>query len=100
MSRTRLNPLDAAWVMTETRATPNHVGALLIFSLPEGAPRDYLRSLMHEFRSHRGFRAPWNRRLNQAFSLNPLPEWVEADDIDLEAHVRGGSGGQAPCPRG
>ena len=88
MSRTRLNPLDAAWVMTETRATPNHVGALLIFSLPEGAPRDYLRSLMHEFRSHRGFRAPWNRRLNQAFSLNPLPEWVEADDIDLEAHVR------------
>ena len=89
MSRSRLNPLDAAWVMTETRATPNHVGALLIFTLPEGAPRDYLRSLMHEFRScSGGFAAPWNRRLNQAFSLNPLPEWIEADDIDLEAHVR------------
>ena len=26
MSRNRLNPLDAAWLMTETRATPNHVG--------------------------------------------------------------------------
>ena len=88
MSRSRLNPMDAAWVMTETRATPNHVGALLIFTLPEAAPRDYLRALMHEFRRDSGFSAPWNRRLNQAFSLNPLPEWVDDDDIDLEYHVR------------
>ena len=43
MSRsTRLNPLDAAWLFTESRATPNHVGGLLIFKLPEGAPRDFV----------------------------------------------------------
>lgn len=88
MSSTRLNPLDAAWIMTESRATPNHVGGLLIFSLPEGAPRDFLRRLMHDFRSYRGFSAPWNRRLKYAFNLNPVPEWVEDDDIDLEYHVR------------
>ena len=88
MSRTRLNPLDAAWIMTESRATPNHVGGLLIFSLPEGAPRDYMRRLMHDFRTFRGFSAPWNRRLRYAFTLNPVPEWVEDDDIDLEYHVR------------
>ena len=46
MSRSRLNPLDAAWVMTETRATPNHVGALLIFSLPEGAPTPITTALV------------------------------------------------------
>lgn len=88
MSSIRLNPLDAAWIMTESRATPNHVGGLLIFSLPEGAPRDFLRRLMHDFRTYRGFTAPWNRRLKYAFNLNPVPEWVTDDDIDLEYHVR------------
>ena len=87
-SSMRLNPLDAAWIMTESRATPNHVGGLLIFSLPEGAPRDFLRRLMHDFRTYRGFTAPWNRRLKYAFNLNPIPEWVEDDRIDLEYHVR------------
>lgn len=88
MAGTRLNPLDAAWILTETRATPNHVGGLLVFTLPDGAPRDYLRRLMHDFRSHRGFSAPWNRRLKYAFPLNPIPEWVEDGNIDLEYHVR------------
>jgi diacylglycerol O-acyltransferase len=88
MSGTRLNPLDAAWILTESRATPNHVGGLLIFTLPEGAPRDFLRRLMHDFRSFRGFSAPWNRRLKYAFNLNPVPEWIEDDQIDLEYHVR------------
>jgi diacylglycerol O-acyltransferase len=88
MTRTRLNPMDAAWIMTETRATPNHVGGLLIFALPDNAPRDYMRRLMHDFRSFGGFTAPWNRRLRFAFTLNPVPEWVDDQDIDLEYHVR------------
>jgi len=99
MSGTRLNPLDAAWILTETRATPNHVGGLLIFTLPEAAPRDFLRRLMRDFRSYRGFSAPWNRRLKYAFNLNPVPEWIEDDDIDLdlEYHVRHGA---LPWPGG
>ena len=97
MTRTRLNPMDAAWIMTETRATPNHVGGLLIFTLPDNAPRDYLRRLMHDFRSFGGFTAPWNRRLRFAFTLNPVPEWVDDEDIDLEYHVRHGA---LPWPGG
>jgi WS/DGAT/MGAT family acyltransferase len=88
MSSIRLNPLDAAWIMTESRATPNHVGGLLIFKLPDGAARDFLRLLMRDFRTYRGFTAPWNRRLKYAFSLNPVPEWIEDQDVDLEYHVR------------
>ena len=91
MSGTRLNPLDAAWILTETRATPNHVGGLLIFKLPDGAARDFLRLLMRDFRTYRGFTAPWNRRLKYTFQLNPVPEWVEDDDVDLEYHVRHGA---------
>jgi len=88
MDAVRLNPLDTAWLFTESRATPNHVGGLLQFRLPEGAPRDWLRRLMHDFRHHREFAPPWNRRLKTPFAKNPLPSWVEDDDIDLEYHVR------------
>ena len=88
MSAVRLSPLDAAWLFTESRATPNHVGGLLQFKLPPDAPRDYMRALMADFRSHRNFTAPWNRRLKLAFAMNPVPAWIEDDDIDLEYHVR------------
>ena len=88
MSSERLSPLDAAWLFTESRATPNHVGGLLQFRLPSGAPRDFMHQLMADFRSHRRFTAPWNRRLKVAYSMNPVPAWVEDDRIDLEYHVR------------
>jgi WS/DGAT/MGAT family acyltransferase len=88
MRGVRLNPLDAAWIVTESRAAPNHVGGLLQFRLPEGASKDFLRRMMAEFRSHRQFKAPWNRRLQYALNWNPLPVWVEDDAIDLEYHVR------------
>ncbi len=88
MTSVRLNPLDAAWLFTESRATPNHVGGLLQFRLPEDAPQDFLRLMMAEFRGHRSFTAPWNRRLKIAFNKNPIPAWIEDEAIDLEYHVR------------
>ncbi len=88
MTETRLNPLDTAWLFTESRATPNHVGGLLQFRLPDDAPRDFLRQLMAEFRQHRQFAAPWDRRLKYPFMANPLPAWVRDRSIDLEYHVR------------
>ena len=88
MTATRMSPLDAAWLFTESRATPNHVGGLLQFRLPPHAPRDFMRRLMADFRGHRTFTAPWNRRLKVAFSKNPVPAWVEDEHIDLEYHVR------------
>lgn len=88
MSSSRLNPLDAAWIFTESRATPNHVGGLLQFKLPPHAPQDFMRQLMAEFRGHRKFTAPWNRKLKSAFHYNPVAEWVEDRHIDLEYHVR------------
>jgi diacylglycerol O-acyltransferase / wax synthase len=88
MSTTRLNPLDASWLFTETRATPNHVGGLLQFKLPPDASVDFMRQLMLDFRNHRNFASPWNRQLKVPFNQNPVHAWVEARDIDLEYHVR------------
>ena len=88
MQSLRLNPLDAAWIVTESRATHNHVGGLLQFKLPDDAPQDFMRKMMVEFRNHRTFTPPWNQRLKQSFSMNPMRVWVEDDNIDLEYHVR------------
>ena len=88
MKTIRLNPLDASWVITESRAAPNHVGGLLQFRLPKDAPQDFLQKMMAEFRSYRHFAPPWNRRLKYAFNKNPMPVWIEDDTIDLEYHVR------------
>ena len=88
MNPIRLNPLDAAWIVTETRATPNHVGGLLQFKLPDDAPKDFMRQTMAAYRNHRQFKAPWNQRLKQSFSMNPVRVWVEDANIDLEYHVR------------
>ena len=88
MTATRLNPLDASWLYTESRETPMHVGALMPFRLPEGAPPDFLRQLMAEWRKHRRFEAPWNRRLKSSLLKNPVHHWIEDDEIDLEAHLR------------
>lgn len=88
MGMLRLNPLDAAWIMTETREAPNHVALLMTFRLPADAPRDFLRKLMHDFRSERRITAPWNRRLKATLGLSPVQTWIEEDEIDFEYHVR------------
>jgi diacylglycerol O-acyltransferase len=88
VSAVRLNPFDAAWILTESRAAPNHVGGLLQFRLPDRAPRDFLRRMMADFRTHRGIFPPWNRRLKGPLSRSPIPTWIEDDEIDLEYHVR------------
>jgi WS/DGAT/MGAT family acyltransferase len=88
MSAIRLNPLDASWLYTESRATPMHVGALLPFRLPAGAPKDFGRRLMVDLKKHQTFAAPWNRRLKSSLLKVPVHYWVEDEDIDLEAHLR------------
>jgi len=83
-----LNPLDASWLMVESRETPMHVGGLLRFSLPPDAPPDYLRKLMTEFRSTHKFSAPWNQRLRTVSLKGLMPAWDIDNHIDLEHHVR------------
>ena len=53
--------------------------------------KDWMRQLMTDFRNHRDFKAPWNRKLKYAITYNPVPEWVWEDRHRPEYHVR------APC---
>lgn len=85
-----LNPLDASWLMVESRDTPMHVGGLLRFSVPDDLPADFFRKLIADFRSVRKFSPPWNQRLRTpGMNLKNLwPAWELESDIDLEHHVR------------
>jgi tetratricopeptide (TPR) repeat protein len=51
-------------------------------------PPDFMRALMADFRKHRKFEAPWNRRLKSSILKSPVHYWIEDDEIDLEAHLR------------
>ena len=88
MASRPLNPLDASWLMVESRDTPMHVGGLLVFELPERAAPDYLQRMMADFRASTRFAPPWNYRLRKPGLKGLRPSWVEQDTVDLEHHLR------------
>ena len=84
----KLNPLDASWLMVESKETPMHVGSLTIFSLPKGAPDTFVKDLVGAMREQRQFANPFNLKLASAALKAVLPAWVEDHKIDLEYHLR------------
>ncbi|WP_043769326.1 WS/DGAT/MGAT family O-acyltransferase [Algiphilus aromaticivorans] len=85
---TRLKPMDAAWLYVDSPHTPMHVAGLQIFSLPEGAPRDFLSNLAAQARASRSFAPPWNLRLKPSPLRGVLPAWERDDDLDIDYHFR------------
>ena len=83
-----LSGLDAGFLYIETPEAPMHVGALALFAYPahEHGP------LIEHVRAHLAGRLHLSGVLNQRLALMPFdlghPIWVNADDIDLEHHVR------------
>ena len=73
----------------ESRDQMMHVAGLMPFTPPPGTPPDALRRLMDEVRAGVTVQRPWNLRLRTPdFLWNPLQQWVEEPDIDIEYHVR------------
>jgi len=67
-----------------------HVASMMPFTPPPDAKPDHLRDLMNEVRAGvMQVQKPWNLKLKSPdFIYNPLQAWVEADQIDLEYHLR------------
>jgi diacylglycerol O-acyltransferase len=85
----QISPVDAVWLLLESRETPMHVGGLLEFRLPRGAPADYLQRQLEQMRSSRTLPAPWNLRPVEAPLIGErLPLLQTVHDIDLDFHVR------------
>jgi WS/DGAT/MGAT family acyltransferase len=85
----RVSPVDEAWLLLESRDTPMHVGALMEFTRPRGAPADYLGRQLERMRASRTLPSPWNLRLVGAPVIGErLPLMQTVADVDLDLHVR------------
>jgi WS/DGAT/MGAT family acyltransferase len=83
-----LNLLDLSFVLMETRQTPMHVAGLQTFAPPQGAPRDYARTVYEYLRSFPVTAAPFNYVLRGLGSGRLRPAFEVAKSVDLDYHLR------------
>jgi diacylglycerol O-acyltransferase len=86
----RLNVLDSAFLMLESRETPMHVGGFNLFTLPEGAnEQEFLHGLADGMRTAGPLQPPFGDKLKvgRLGMLGPL-FWETDDALDLEYHIR------------
>ena len=80
-----LSLLDLGFFITETAASPKHVAGLLVFARPPRAGADFGRKLYETLGEHTDVKAPFNRLIR--LSLTALPQWVDAESVDLAQHL-------------
>ena len=89
LSVVRVSPVDAAWLLLESRDTPMHVGGLMEFTRPADAGPDYLKAQVDRMRTARKLPQPWNLRLVGAPVVGErLPLMQTVNEVDLDLHVR------------
>lgn len=84
---TNLNLMDTALLRMESKRTPMHVGAMLTFRLPAGAPPDFCQNLVREMRTKPFMPYPFNCRLARGRLKRIRPSWEEAE-VDMDYHLR------------
>lgn len=93
---TAVGPLDAMFLLGETREQPMHVGGLMLFELPEGArdqvfpdgTRDYVSRLYQDITQGQTINPVFSRRVrNRPLDLGYW-SWEQDQEIDLQYHVR------------
>jgi diacylglycerol O-acyltransferase len=83
-----LGGLDGLFLHLETPEAPMHVGSLALLDLPKGYRGDFLRDVKRLYSR----RIPLAPVLSRTLLELPLhlanPVWVQAESIDLDAHIR------------
>lgn len=83
-----LSGLDATFLYLETPETPMHVGSLHLYELPKGFKGSFHKAVQQHIAKRIHLAPIFSRRLAfMPFDLGH-PLWVEADDVDLDYHVR------------
>jgi WS/DGAT/MGAT family acyltransferase len=83
-----LSGLDATFLYLETPEMPMHVGSMNVYELPE----DFKGSFHQAVREHIARRMHLSPIFTRKLAFMPFdlghPIWVEADDVDLDYHIR------------
>ncbi|MGH8530330.1 MAG: wax ester/triacylglycerol synthase family O-acyltransferase [Nevskiales bacterium] len=84
----RMKLLDTSWLMLEAKETPMHVGVLLFFSPPAGAPSDYVARLVARLRASANVIPPWDLILPAQAMKGLIPLWLHQIYLDMDYHVQ------------
>ncbi|MFA5938706.1 MAG: wax ester/triacylglycerol synthase family O-acyltransferase [Sinimarinibacterium sp.] len=79
----RLSPIDTAFLLVEQRHMPLHVGGLVLYRPPEGAPPDFASQLASHLRESTHVAPPFDRRPQTRFGFG---FWDSEHDFDLAQH--------------
>ncbi|WP_426573785.1 WS/DGAT/MGAT family O-acyltransferase [Aquihabitans sp. McL0605] len=79
---------DLPFLLTESRATPMHVGGLQVFELPEGAGPTWLREQFEAMLAHDDIAPLFRQRPYRSVRTGGQWAWREDDELDIEYHVR------------
>jgi diacylglycerol O-acyltransferase / wax synthase len=85
---TPLDPTSAAFLYAEKRSMPMHVGGLQLFRKPEGAGRDYVRSMYDEMVGVQDVAPLFLKRPRRSVATAGQWVWEEDEEFDIEHHVR------------
>lgn len=83
-----LSALDAGFLLVETTATPMHVGAVEVFSIPENEDPGFVRRLEQRLRAHPKGTGPFSLKLADAPWRRIWPAWIQVSRLDLDYHLR------------
>ncbi|MEO7548700.1 MAG: wax ester/triacylglycerol synthase domain-containing protein, partial [Ramlibacter sp.] len=88
-----LSGLDATFLYLETPETPMHVGSLNLYELPKGFKGSFHKAVQQHIGNRLHLAPIFSRRLAfMPFDLGH-PIWVEADEVDINFHIRKVPGG-------
>jgi len=83
-----LSGLDATFLYLETPETPMHVGSFSLYELPKGFKGSFHKALQGHIGNRLHLAPVFSRKLAfMPFDLGH-PLWVEADEVDLDFHIR------------
>jgi WS/DGAT/MGAT family acyltransferase len=88
MEQRQLSGIDASFLYLETPETPMHVAGLTYFELPAGFEGSFYRHFRHFFESRLHTIPIFSKRLAPSLYDLDHPGWVDADDLDLDYHLR------------
>ena len=88
MDQQQLSGIDASFLYLETPETPMHVAGLTYFELPEGFEGSFYQHFRRFFESRLHTIPIFSKRLAPSLYDLDHPGWVDADDLDLDYHLR------------
>jgi diacylglycerol O-acyltransferase / wax synthase len=83
-----IDPPSAAFLLTENRSMPMHVGGLQLFEKPEGAGPDYIREMYESMRGTDEVAPLFLKHPHRSVKTGAQLVWRPDEQFDMEHHVR------------